>query len=58
MRAKNNRESSRSSVEFDVKSDEKITEMLISEIQKKCWWSKKMADTKQSHHHLQLRKSI
>lgn len=52
---KYNRESRRSKGQFDVKSDENVTVMLINEIQKKCCWSKKMADMKQSHH-LQLRK--
>jgi len=44
-------------VESDVTNAEKVTEMLISEIQKKCCWSEKMADMKQSRDS-QLRKFI
>lgn len=56
FRDQNTRESRRRREEFDVKSDEKVTEVLITEVQKKCW-SKEMGAMKQSHH-LQLRKFL
>lgn len=47
FRAQNTRDSRRRRGEFDVKNDEKVTEMFTIEIQRKRW-SKKMGDKKQS----------
>lgn len=56
FRAQNTRESRRRRGEFDVKSDENITEILTIEIQKK-YRSKKIGDMNQSHY-LQMRKFL